>query len=71
MVPDQIWDLLKTGGIAGFAILVWWLERRERSEVVKESQVRLDAQAMRIEKIAMDATSAIQRVYDLLSSAKK
>jgi hypothetical protein len=70
-VPDALWEILKTTGLAGFALIAWWLERRERIDQQKAFQLRTDALVDDLKNVTSEANAAIQRIYDLLSIAKK
>lgn len=63
-MPDVLWDWAKTTGPAGFALIVWWLERKERLEAQKRNMELTD----RLEKVATDAIVAIRRVNDLFTT---
>jgi hypothetical protein len=66
-LPDVIWDWAKTTGPAGFALIVWWLERKERIEAQKRNEALTD----RLAKISENATLAVNRLTDILTAGRE
>lgn len=65
-LPDILWDWAKTTGPAGFAMIVWWLERKERQELQKRNDALVD----RVEKIAIDCAVAVKSLKELLMTGR-
>lgn len=66
-MPDVLWDWAKTTGPAGFALIVWWLERKERQDLQKRNDALVD----RLEKIATESAVAFKSLREILMAGRR
>lgn len=77
-IPGWILEIIKALGVVGFAVIIWYLERRERLDNLEQStkreaelQARNDILVEKLEKVTQESIVLGQRMLDLINTGRR